>query len=242
MQHWPAVQSTPPPKKKEAQQPPIFDPCLLWPSAICGLKYLVIQVSVIYNPSSHVCSETNFVTVREVSVFLHVSKFTFHRYVLYTNANFMSKLRCFSSMILLHNIFDGYAFAFMLSCPNCLRWLVNVMVGRSRGSLKSRLTLLLRHLILFRYYPGQQNMNFSLSRGLIKIVVGLIKNFTDRSKETIILLYKNLIRPYLEYCCPVWNPHYMKYIKLVEGVQRRATKLVFTEFTDASMFPKMMLA
>ena len=41
-------------------------------------------------------------------------------------------------------------------------------------------------------------------------VLGLIKrNFTDRSKETIILLFKSLVRPHVEYCCPIWNPHYI---------------------------------
>jgi len=59
-------------------------------------------------------------------------------------------------------------------------------------------------------------------------VLGLIKrNFTDRSKETIIPLYKNLVKPHLEYCCPIWNLHYIKDIELVAGVQRRATKLVW---------------
>ena len=58
-------------------------------------------------------------------------------------------------------------------------------------------------------------------------VLGLIKrNFTDRSKETIIPLCKSLVRSHLEYCCPIWNPHYIKDIQLVEGVQRHATKLV----------------
>jgi len=57
-------------------------------------------------------------------------------------------------------------------------------------------------------------------------VLGLIKrNFTDRSKETLISLHKCLVRPHLECCCSIWNPHYINYIKLVEGVQRRATKL-----------------
>jgi len=36
-------------------------------------------------------------------------------------------------------------------------------------------------------------------------VFGLIKrNFSDRSKETIIPLFKSLVRPHLEYCCPIW--------------------------------------
>jgi len=58
-------------------------------------------------------------------------------------------------------------------------------------------------------------------------VLGMIKrNFIDRSKETIPALYKSMVRPHLEYCIPIWSPYLMKDIKLIEGVQRRATKLV----------------
>ena len=47
---------------------------------------------------------------------------------------------------------------------------------------------------------------------------GFIKqNFTDRSKEVIIPLYKSLVRPHLEYCYQIWNPNYSKDTDLVEA-------------------------
>jgi len=52
------------------------------------------------------------------------------------------------------------------------------------------------------------------------------RNFTDRSPDTITALYKRLLRPHLEYCSAIWNTHFTKDIKLLEGNQRRATKLV----------------
>jgi len=58
-------------------------------------------------------------------------------------------------------------------------------------------------------------------------ILGMIKgNFVDRSKETVLPLYKSLVRPHLEYCCQVWSPHYIKDVKLLEGVQRSATELI----------------
>jgi len=52
------------------------------------------------------------------------------------------------------------------------------------------------------------------------------RNFTYRSRETIISLYKTLVRPHLEYCSTILSPHYDNCIKLIESVRRRATILV----------------
>jgi ribonuclease P/MRP protein subunit RPP40 len=46
------------------------------------------------------------------------------------------------------------------------------------------------------------------------------------SKDIVLKLYKGLIRPHLEYCVQAWIPYLRKYIDLIEGVQRRATKLI----------------
>ena len=58
-------------------------------------------------------------------------------------------------------------------------------------------------------------------------VLGMIKvAFACMNMPMFLNLYTAQVRPLLEYCVQVWSPHKRVYIKLIEGVQRRATKLV----------------
>lgn len=57
--------------------------------------------------------------------------------------------------------------------------------------------------------------------------LGMVKRaFKYRSKRIILQLYKSLIRPHLDYSIQAWRPYQQKDIKLLEGVQRRTTKII----------------
>ena len=52
------------------------------------------------------------------------------------------------------------------------------------------------------------------------------KTFDYMDIKTFRYIFKGLVRPHLEYGAPLWNPHTIKMIELIENVQRRATKMV----------------
>ena len=58
-------------------------------------------------------------------------------------------------------------------------------------------------------------------------MTGLIRrSFSYLDKEMFTNLYKSLVRPHLEYANVIWHPMYKKQLKLLEDVQRRATKIL----------------
>ena len=54
------------------------------------------------------------------------------------------------------------------------------------------------------------------------------KAFETKTVNLVAKLYKSHVRPILEYAHSVWNPYYVKDIELLEGVQRRATRIPAT--------------
>ena len=57
--------------------------------------------------------------------------------------------------------------------------------------------------------------------------IGLIRrNFKYLNRTTLLMLYKTLVRPILEYCSPVWTVLYIKHSEALERVQRHVTKLL----------------
>ena len=72
-------------------------------------------------------------------------------------------------------------------------------------------------------------------------VLGMIKrSFGVRDKDVILQLYKSLVRPHLEYSIQAWRPYFQKDIDLIEGVQRRATKLI-SDVKDKSYMNRLRI-
>ena len=51
--------------------------------------------------------------------------------------------------------------------------------------------------------------------------------FRTRDRQTMLTLYKSLVRSQLEYCCPLWNPSNIADIQELEGVQRTFTSRIY---------------
>jgi hypothetical protein len=54
----------------------------------------------------------------------------------------------------------------------------------------------------------------------------ILKSFVTRDQQILVKAFTTYVRPLLEYCTPVWSPHFKKLIHMVENVQRRFTKRI----------------
>ena len=76
-------------------------------------------------------------------------------------------------------------------------------------------------------------------------ILGVIRRgFEELSPKTFCMLYTTFVRPHLEYAQSVWSPRLRKYVNLIEGVQRRATKMVrrFENLTYEQRLQKLDLS
>ena len=59
-----------------------------------------------------------------------------------------------------------------------------------------------------------------------RILGFIFRHFEFKSKDIILQLYKSLVRPLLEYVVQFWSLYLLKYVDMLERVQRRATKMI----------------
>ena len=72
-------------------------------------------------------------------------------------------------------------------------------------------------------------------------MLGLLRrNIKIAPKATKKLGYKALVRPVLEYCCCVWDPHLQKNINKLEKVQRRAARFVLNRHKKTDSVESML--
>ena len=71
--------------------------------------------------------------------------------------------------------------------------------------------------------------------------LGFIRSLHIRNSHVKEIAYKGLMRPILEYCSTVWDPHHIKkYIYNLERVQRRAARFTLDRFHNLSSQTEML--
>ena len=59
-----------------------------------------------------------------------------------------------------------------------------------------------------------------------------LRRCNSATKETA---YTTLVRPLLEYCCPVWDPYQVGLMEDIQKVQRRAARFVLSRYRGESV-------
>ncbi len=61
-----------------------------------------------------------------------------------------------------------------------------------------------------------------------KLVVLFRRFSANVDSQTLLEMYKLLVRPHLEYAAQVWNPHLIKNITKLEDIQKLALRMCYT--------------
>ena len=70
--------------------------------------------------------------------------------------------------------------------------------------------------------------------------LGLLRrNFHHCSTSVKSTAYKTLVRPQLEYCCTIWDPHHQTSIDRIEAVQNRAARFALGDYSRESSVTSM---
>jgi len=71
------------------------------------------------------------------------------------------------------------------------------------------------------------NLNCDRASKAANKIIGMIaRNISNRDSEGMLILYKTLVRPIVDYCIPVWRPNAKKDVKKLEKIQKRFTKMI----------------
>ena len=106
-----------------------------------------------------------------------------------------------------------------------------MLISRKRSPTLPDILLLLHELPQVDMFKYLGYLSWSPHKLIICFkawqVLGLLYwrfyNFTNM--DTLVQLYTSLVRPHLEYVCPVWVPHLTKDIQALESVQAFAYKM-----------------
>ncbi|XP_066935011.1 uncharacterized protein [Clytia hemisphaerica] len=74
--------------------------------------------------------------------------------------------------------------------------------------------------LMFEEHIAKQVNKANSTLGIIR------RGFDNLTPKTITTLYSAFVRPHLEYAQSVWSPKLRKHVNMLEGVQRRASKLI----------------
>ena len=85
------------------------------------------------------------------------------------------------------------------------------------------------------------NKHINQVTGKANQMLGFVKrNIRTRSENIKTKAYKALVRPRLEYCASVWDPHTQSATQKVEMVQRRAARYVLRRYHNTSSVSGML--